>query len=111
MTTEQKLPTAITEEMMVHSAQAANLLKILSNEQRLLILCILHDKELSVGQLNEMLPSLSQSALSQHLSLLRKEDVVATRRDSQTIYYKLSSSEAARVIHLMHDMFCSEACK
>lgn len=111
MTVEIPSKETITEEMMVHSAQAANLLKILSNEQRLLILCILHERELSVGQLNEMLPNLSQSALSQHLSLLRKEDVVATRRDSQTIYYKLSSSQAAQVIHLMHDMFCSEACK
>ncbi|NVJ68588.1 MAG: winged helix-turn-helix transcriptional regulator [Gammaproteobacteria bacterium] len=107
MTTE----LGITHEMMDNSAQAASLLKILSNEQRLLILCILHDKELSVGQLNEVLPNLSQSALSQHLSLLRKENLVATRRDSQTIYYKLASSEAARVIHLMHELFCSEACQ
>ncbi len=102
---------AITDEMMEHSAQAANLLKILSNEQRLLILCILHERELSVGQLNDMLPKLSQSALSQHLSLLRKENLVITRRDSQTIYYKLSSHKAARVIHLMHEMFCSETCQ
>lgn len=101
----------ISKEMMANSAQAAGLLKTLSNEQRLLILCILHENELSVGQLNEALPSLSQSALSQHLSLLRKENLVATRRDSQTIYYKLASTEAARVIHLMHELFCSEACK
>lgn len=101
----------ITKEMMDNSAQAAGLLKILSNEQRLLILCILHEKELSVGQLNEMMPNLSQSALSQHLSLLRKEKLVSTRRDSQTIYYQLASTEAARVIHLMHELFCSEACQ
>ncbi|MRX27979.1 helix-turn-helix transcriptional regulator [Kangiella sp. HZ709] len=97
--------------MMENSAQAAALLKILSNEQRLLILCMLHENELSVGQLNEMIPNLSQSALSQHLSLLRREDLVATRRDSQTIYYKLASSDAARIIHLMHELFCSEACQ
>ncbi len=101
----------ITKEMMENSAQAAALLKILSNEQRLLILCMLHENELSVGQLNEMIPNLSQSALSQHLSLLRREDLVATRRDSQTIYYKLASSDAARIIHLMHELFCSEACQ
>ncbi|WP_376707961.1 ArsR/SmtB family transcription factor [Kangiella sp. TOML190] len=97
--------------MMENSAEAAALLKILSNEQRLLILCILHENELSVGQLNEMLPNLSQSALSQHLSLLRKEKLVATRRDSQTIYYKLASNDAARIIHLMHDIFCPEVCQ
>lgn len=109
--TTTSLPTEITDEMMEHSAQAAGLLKILSNEQRLLILCILHEKELSVGDLNEMLPKLSQSALSQHLSLLRKEELVTTRRDSQTIYYTLASTEAAKIIHLMHEMFCSEDCK
>lgn len=100
----------INEAMQKHSAQAARFLKNISNEQRLLILCILHEKELSVGQLNELLPDLSQSALSQHLALLRKENLVATRRDSQTIYYKLASTEAAKVIHLLHELFCEESC-
>jgi DNA-binding transcriptional ArsR family regulator len=100
----------ITDEMQKHSAQAARFLKNISNEQRLLILCILHEQELSVGQLNEMLPNLSQSALSQHLALLRKEGLVATRRDSQTIYYSLSSNEAAEIIHLLHKLYCQEGC-
>lgn len=100
----------ITDQMQKHSAQAARFLKNISNEQRLLILCILHEQELSVGQLNEMLPKLSQSALSQHLALLRKEGLVTTRRDSQTIYYRLSSNEATQIIHLLHTLFCKEEC-
>jgi ArsR family transcriptional regulator, virulence genes transcriptional regulator len=108
--TSNLLSKAISNEMMTHSAKAASLLKILSNEQRLLILCMLHENELSVGDLNQMLPKLSQSALSQHLSLLRKQDLVQTRRDSQNIYYSLASTEAARIIHLLHEMFCSEKC-
>ncbi len=110
MTTSSS-PQAITAEMMAHSAKAANLLKLLSNEQRLLVLCMLHESELSVGDLNLMLPKLSQSALSQHLSLLRKENLVETRRDSQTIYYRLASNEAAQIIHLLHQLFCSENCQ
>lgn len=100
----------INQDMLKHSAEAARFLKNISNEQRLLILCILHEKELSVGQLNDMLPDLSQSALSQHLALLRKEGLVSTRRDSQTIFYSLSSNEVAKVIHLMHELFCKESC-
>ena len=67
-------------------AQAEQLLKILANKNRLMILCSLQDKEMSVSQLNEAVP-LAQSALSQHLAALRKANVVATRRESQTIYY------------------------
>ena len=102
--------TNVIEELLKHSVKAAKLLKSISNEQRLLILCILHDKELSVGDLNEMLPNLSQSALSQHLAVLRKDELVATRRESQTIYYTLASTQAAKLIHLLHEMYCSEDC-
>ncbi|WQG85610.1 metalloregulator ArsR/SmtB family transcription factor [Kangiella aquimarina] len=101
---------AFTDEMQKHSAEAAKLLKNISNEQRLMILCILLEKELSVGELNEMLPQLSQSALSQHLALLRKSDLVTTRRHSQTIYYSLASTEVARIIHLLHEIYCQETC-
>ncbi|AOE48754.1 ArsR/SmtB family transcription factor [Kangiella sediminilitoris] len=101
---------SITDEMSKHSSQAAKFLKSISNEQRLLILCILHEQELSVGELNKLLPNLSQSALSQHLGVLRKDGLVTTRRDSQTIYYQLSSNEAAKIIHLLHELFCKESC-
>ncbi|MHC9511942.1 ArsR/SmtB family transcription factor [Kangiella sp. M94] len=101
---------AFTDEMQKHSAEAAKLLKNISNEQRLMILCILLEKELSVGELNDLLPQLSQSALSQHLALLRNNDLVTTRRHSQTIYYSLASTEVARIIHLLHELYCQETC-
>ena len=85
---------------------ATALLKNMSNENRLLILCHLSQGEMSVSQLNERF-DLSQSALSQHLALLRKEGLVKTRRESQTIYYSLGSEQATRLIEFLHLEFCS----
>lgn len=93
------------EDMLRQSSQAATFLKALSNENRLMILCHLLDKELSVTALNEKLP-LSQSALSQHLAVLRKDDLVKTRRESQTIYYSLGDSRVKELIQTLHTLFC-----
>lgn len=98
------------EEMMSHSDSASSLLKLISNQNRLLILCLIHDKEMSVSQLNETLPQLSQSALSQHLAQLREANLVKDRRDAQTIYYSLTESKAVQIIHLLHDLYCSDDC-
>ena len=70
-----------------------------------MILCILAEGERSLGELNDMVP-LSQSALSQQLARLRKQGLVSTRRESQTIYYSLSSGPADQVINLLHDIYC-----
>ena len=86
--------------------EAVILLKGLANERRLLIMCILAEGELSVNQLNERL-ALSQSALSQHLAVLREQGLVNTRRDGQVIYYRLAESPALEVIRVLHDQFCS----
>tara|TARA_R110002072_G_scaffold1780_10_gene14852 strand:- start:79930 stop:80244 length:315 start_codon:yes stop_codon:yes gene_type:complete len=94
-------------KMAENAEQAAALLKQLSNQNRLLILCTLMDEEHSVGELNQLIP-LSQSALSQHLASLREADLVDTRRESQTIYYKLKGDRAQQVIELLHSMYCSE---
>lgn len=91
--------------MKVHAAEAANLMKALGNESRLMILCLLAEGERSVGELNEAIP-LSQSALSQQLARLRRKGLVETRRESQTIYYSLADGPADKVIHLLHDLFC-----
>lgn len=77
--------------------QATALLKAMANDNRLRILCLLEGQELSVTELNQRL-SLSQSALSQHLAILRREGLVSTRRASQTIYYSLSGNNARTVI-------------
>lgn len=94
--------------MEAKSADAAALLKLLSNEHRLLILChLMSAGELSAGALVERV-GLSQSALSQHLARLREEGLVAFRRDAQTLYYRVADPRAARVIALMQDIFCPE---
>jgi ArsR family transcriptional regulator, virulence genes transcriptional regulator len=92
-------------EMRPHAAQAAELLKALANKQRLMILCNLVAGPLSVGQLNERVP-LSQSALSQHLGILRDSGIVATTRESQSIIYSLPPGIATRIIGLLHEEFC-----
>lgn len=87
------------------ASAAAKLLKALSNERRLMILCQLVDGELSVGALLPRV-GLSQSALSQHLAVLRDEGIVATRRDGQTIWYRIEDPAAIRVVATLAEIFC-----
>ncbi len=95
------------KEVEKNVGAATKMLKALSNERRLLIVCILHMGEKSVGALEEMI-GLSQSALSQHLARLRRDGVVQTRRDAQTIYYSLKSGEAERILACLHDIYCED---
>jgi DNA-binding transcriptional ArsR family regulator len=88
------------------AAQAADLLKLLANENRLLVLCRLAVAgEMPVGALASAV-RLSQSALSQHLAKMREEGLVATRREAQTIYYRVADDKAARVLATLKDIFC-----
>jgi len=89
-----------------HATEAAALLKALANDQRLLVLCALLDGSLSVGEINERVP-LSQSALSQHLAVLRDAGLVTTRRQSQTIYYALAQGPALKIMEVLYDAFCA----
>jgi DNA-binding transcriptional ArsR family regulator len=77
------------------------------NEHRLVILCQLFERERSVGELVRII-GVSQSALSQHLARLRRDDLVCTRRDAQTIYYGLASGEARCVIATLYEIYCEE---
>jgi len=97
---------ALISRVEAHAAEAAALLKALGNEQRLLILCALLDGPRSVGEINARVP-LSQSALSQHLAVLRAAEVVTTRRESQTIWYALAPGPAGRVIQALYESFCA----
>ena len=92
--------------MRGHATDAAQLLKALANEKRLMILCLLAEGERSVGELNALL-DLSQSALSQHLALLREEGLVQTRREAQTIHYSLTPGPAFELIHTLHGIYCA----
>lgn len=86
------------------AAAAARLMKLMSSEQRLIILCRLGDGECSVGELAQHV-GLAQSAASQHLAKLRAEGVVGTRREGQTIFYRLTDPAAARVIDTLCEIY------
>lgn len=94
--------------MRVHADDAARLLKALSNRSRLMVLCSLAEGELTVGEINARVP-LSQSALSQHLAVLRHDGLVHTRRAAQTIYYSLADGPAGRIIETLHGIYCGES--
>jgi DNA-binding transcriptional ArsR family regulator len=102
-------PPISVEEMQTKAAHATALLKSMANETRLMILCQLSDGEHSVSELCERIP-LSQSALSQHLAVLRRERLVATRRDGQSIFYSLASHEVRAIIGTLYELFCDDAC-
>ena len=100
------MPDLPMELLQENAARATALLKSMANESRLLILCQLSQSEMSVGELAEVVP-LSQSALSQHLSLLRREGLVKTRRSSQFVYYSLDSEDVQAVIATLYEQFCA----
>jgi len=87
------------------AGRAADLLRMLSNEKRLMVLCQLSGEELPVGELQRRI-GLSQSALSQHLAKLREQGAVATRRERQTIYYRIADPAVMRVIETLAELFC-----
>ena len=95
-------------ELQDKAVDAANLLKAMSNESRLLILCNLAEGEMSVGELQACV-DLSQSALSQHLAVLRRDNIVTTRRDSQSIFYSLASEPAKDIMATLYAYFCAPA--
>jgi len=107
VTAKNREPSMDMAEMQKHASDAAELLKKMANEHRLLVLCTLMAGELSVGELNQRI-ALSQSALSQHLTALRKADLVRTRRQSQTIYYRLHGDNAIRIIAVLQSIYCPE---
>ncbi|MHA7879349.1 MAG: ArsR/SmtB family transcription factor [Saccharospirillum sp.] len=92
-------------EMEAQAGKAAAMLKALSHECRLLILCNLVSGEKTVSQLNERI-ELSQSALSQHLARLRKDGLVTGRKEAQAVYYSIASDDARKVVSLMYDLYC-----
>jgi DNA-binding transcriptional ArsR family regulator len=102
---DDRVPMAMAK-VREHAAEAAAFLKALANDQRLLILCALLDGALSVGDINERVP-LSQSALSQHLCVMREAGLVTTTRKSQTIYYALARGPALQVMEILYATFCA----
>jgi DNA-binding transcriptional ArsR family regulator len=100
--------TAIDAKKMARAAQkASELMKTLGHRDRLMVLCHLASGEKSVGELASLL-DIPQSPLSQHLARMRKESLVSTRREAQTIFYSIASGKAGRMVELMHELYCSE---
>jgi DNA-binding transcriptional ArsR family regulator len=93
------------DKMQENAEQASTLLKSMSNENRLLILCQLVEGEKSVTELQQRVP-LSQSALSQHLAVLRRDGLVTTKRVAQSIFYSLASIEAQQVLSTLYGLYC-----
>ena len=105
MESNLSLPLRHARELTAKASEAAQLLGALANQHRLAILCELIEGERSVGALVQAV-GLSQSALSQHLAKLRAAGIVATRRDAQTIHYRLASEAAGSLMTTLADIFC-----
>jgi DNA-binding transcriptional ArsR family regulator len=93
------------EQMAQSANRASALMKTLGHKDRLMILCHLADGEKSVGEIARLL-EISQSPLSQHLSRMRREGLVETRREAQSIFYSLKSGEASRIVEVLYELFC-----
>jgi ArsR family transcriptional regulator len=94
-----------SRRLAANARQAADFLRTLANEHRLMILCALIERERSVGEIAARV-GIAQPNASQHLLKLKAERLVATRRDGQTIYYRLVSRDVAPLIAKLYDMFC-----
>ena len=94
-------------QMSENADKAEAFLKLMANKNRLMILCSLLDSELSVNELNHAVP-LTQSALSQHLAALRQAGLVSTRREAQTIYYKVSDDRVVQILQKLYTFFCAQ---
>ena len=94
------------DKMKTSAAQACRLMKVLSNPDRLMLLCQLSQGEKRVGELEEIL-GIAQPTLSQQLTVLRDEELVTTRRDGKRIYYQIASPQALAVMRVLFDQFCS----
>ena len=96
------------QKLAKQAGEAAQLLKLLGNEKRLLILCFLAVRgEMTVGELVGVV-KLSQSALSQHLARLREDGLVVFRRTSQTLHYRVADKRALRVLQVLKEIYCGD---
>jgi DNA-binding transcriptional ArsR family regulator len=93
------------DQIMRNARKASEFLKALSHESRLLLLCLLAEKERSVGELEELL-SMRQPSVSQQLARLRYDDMVTTRRDGKTVYYSIANDDVRKVVGVIYDIFC-----
>ena len=104
------LDPADAQRLHQSAESACQLLKALANADRLMLLCQLAQGELNVGEL-EARTGISQPTLSQQLAVLRREELVETRRDGKQVYYRIASHQALAVIETLYRLFCAEEAK
>lgn len=97
----------LASRMEAQAEKASDLLKAVANPQRLRVLCLLLEGERSVGQINEQV-ELSQSALSQHLAVLRDQQLVTTRREAQTVFYAVAPGPVHEILQTLHTIYCAQ---
>ncbi|MCA6106135.1 ArsR/SmtB family transcription factor [Bradyrhizobium cenepequi] len=105
---KRKVPDTAIVDLEEKAEEASRLLAAMANAKRLMVLCNLLDGERSVGELAEIV-GLSSAALSQHLGKMRALDLVTTRRDGQTIYYRLASREVREILQTLYRLYCAPA--
>lgn len=93
------------DELVTQARKASQLLRALSHETRLLILCLLSEKEMSVSEIEEIV-KLPQATVSQQLARLRLDNLVVTRREGRTIYYKIVDKDVSKIVESLYDLFC-----
>lgn len=93
------------DELMLQARKASEMLKALSHETRLMILCLLSEGEKSVSEIEEIV-SLPQATVSQQLARLRFDNLVTTRREGRTIFYRIADKEVGTVVESLYELFC-----
>ena len=104
-TFDEAQATLYLHAMRTHAGEAVVMLKLLGNEDRLLLLCQLSLQERTVGEL-EQLTGVSQPTLSQQLGILRREGLVTTRREGKFIWYQLADARALQLMQTLYQLFC-----
>jgi DNA-binding transcriptional ArsR family regulator len=92
-------------ELLANAREATSFLKAISNEHRLMILCLIADGEQTVSEIEAAL-GLRQSTPSQHLGRLREDGLVVARREGKSVHYRLASDDVREIVNLLHRMFC-----
>ncbi len=103
---QQPLSQKDRDELLTQASKACEMLKVLSHEGRLLILCLLIDGEKTVTEI-EQATAIAQATVSQHMSRLRLEGMVKTRRDGRRIFYQISDKNVSALIGTLHQLFCA----
>lgn len=96
----------VLEDIKSNAREAAAILKVMSHPERLMVLCQLVEGEVGAGKLQSC-SNLSQSAFSQHLSVLRKHQMVNVRKESQQVFYSLADPRVAHIVQALHQVFCA----